>query len=126
MNNGSTARILIVEDAQEIQELLSRLLISAGYQVSRASNGREALTVLNKLERVPELILLDLMMPEMDGFEFRKEQEKDVRFASIPVIAMTAYEDVQTKALLIGAKGFLKKPFSDIETILSAVRRFAG
>ncbi len=116
--------ILIVEDCKDIQLLLARLLQNAGYSVTCASNGFEALELLQAADDTPAVILLDLMMPKMDGYQFRIEQEKDPRLASIPILAMTAYSDVQTKAMSIGAKGFLKKPFSDIETILAAVGQF--
>jgi CheY-like chemotaxis protein len=116
-------KILIVEDAKDIQMLLSGLLRAEGYEVDCAANGREALELLRAADPLPGVILLDLMMPDMDGYEFRREQEKDARIATIPIVAMTADGDVQVKALRIGAQAFLKKPFSNLELILSTVER---
>lgn len=125
MNSAdSTKHILIVEDSKDIQDLLARLLNSSGYKTDCANNGLEALEFLHSLKILPGLILLDLMMPEMDGYGFREAQAKIARFASIPIIVMTAHGDVQSKALKIGAKASLKKPFSDIETILDTIGRF--
>jgi two-component system response regulator MprA len=104
--------------------LLGRVLESAGFSVSTASNGREALDLLQSSDTTPELIILDIMMPELDGYQFRKEQEKDPRLTEIPVVVMTAWADIESKAMQIGAKGYLKKPFVDIDTILSMVEKF--
>jgi two-component system response regulator MprA len=120
----SLNQVLIVEDAIDIQMLLGRVLESAGFSVSTASNGREALDLLQSSDTTPELIILDIMMPELDGYQFRKEQEKDPRLAEIPVVVMTAWADIESKAMQIGAKGYLKKPFVDIDTILSTVEKF--
>jgi two-component system response regulator MprA len=120
----SLNQVLIVEDAIDIQMLLGRVLESAGFSVSTASNGREALDLLQSSDTTPELIILDIMMPELDGYQFRKEQEKDPRLTEIPVVVMTAWADIESKAMQIGAKGYLKKPFVDIDTILSMVEKF--
>jgi CheY-like chemotaxis protein len=120
----SLNQVLIVEDAIDIQMLLGRVLESAGFSVSTASNGREALELLQSSDTTPKLIILDIMMPELDGYQFRKEQEKDSRLIEIPIVVMTAWADIESKAMQIGAKGYLKKPFVDIETILSTVEKF--
>jgi CheY-like chemotaxis protein len=80
--------------------------------------------MLDAAEQLPKLILLDLMMPVMDGYEFRAEQTRNPRISRIPVLLMSAGIDMQAKADELGAKGYLKKPFADIETILAAVARF--
>jgi two-component system response regulator MprA len=121
---SSQKRILIVEDSHDIQILLAKLLKAEGYTVECADNGALALEFLRSTDEQPELILLDLMMPDMDGYQFRREQEKHEKTAGIPIVVMTADGDVQSKAMKIGAKGFLKKPFSDIELILETVGRF--
>jgi DNA-binding response OmpR family regulator len=82
--------ILLVEDDTAIREALSLVLENEGYKVSVVTNGREALDWLREATALPDLILLDLMMPEMDGMEFRKVQVMDQRLASIPVIMLTA------------------------------------
>lgn len=120
---NANKRVLIVEDAPDIQRLLTELLTGEGYGVEVARNGREALEVLRAAQDLPGVILLDLMMPVMDGYEFRKEQERDPRIADIPVIVMTADGDFQVKGLKVGAKMSLKKPFANLDMILSAVKR---
>lgn len=119
-----TKNVFIVEDAPDIQILLARLLRFEGYVVSCANDGREALKSLRQADHLPGLILLDLMMPGMDGYEFRSEQERDARLAPIPIVVMTADGDVQVKAMKVGAKGYLKKPFSSLDLILATVDRF--
>lgn len=121
---NSSKHVLIVEDAGDIQSLLTKLLKGNGYTVSTASDGKEALDILSSMEQLPGLILLDLMMPGMDGFQFRQVQEQDAKLAGIPIVVMTAFGDVQAKAMAVGAKGFLKKPFSNIDLILQTVGQF--
>jgi CheY-like chemotaxis protein len=113
--------VLIVEDAADIQYLLEALLRAEGYIVNSVNNGREALDLLNTSGKLPGLIILDLMMPVMDGYDFRREQEKNPKFAAIPVIVMTADGDYQAKSMRVGARGFLKKPFENLEEILGKV-----
>src|SRR5437868_1805331 len=93
-------RILLVEDSQDIQLLLADFLTSNGYAVACASNGQEAIAYLNDKPsaELPGLILLDLMMPIMDGYRFRQLQQKSDQLAKIPVIIMTADADIQTKS----------------------------
>lgn len=124
MQSNHSKRILIVEDAEDIQFLLTQLLEAEGYQVDYVANGQEAIEFLTSSEHLPGLILLDLMMPVMNGYQFREAQEKEAKFASIPVLMMTAAGDIQSKSMKAGAKGFLKKPFVDISTILETVGRF--
>jgi CheY-like chemotaxis protein len=114
-------RVLIVEDAEEICSSMADLLRSEGYDVSIASNGREAMQHLESVAEVPDVILLDLMMPEMDGYEFRALQRADPRLSSIPVLLMTAGGDIQAKAAQLGVRGYLRKPFRDIQTILETI-----
>lgn len=117
--------IFMIEDSVDIQILLSRFLRGEGYSISYANNGREGLEkLLNSSEELPSVILLDLMMPEMDGFEFRREQQKHAKIAGIPVIVMTADNDIRAKANQLKANAFLKKPFTDVEAILETVGHF--
>jgi len=117
--------ILIVEDSPDVQSLLSLFLAGEGYHIGFADNGLRALEYLNQqTNALPQVILLDLMMPEMDGFRFRQEQVKIPRIAKIPIVVMTADADGQAKADAVGAHAFLKKPFLDLETILSTINRF--
>ena len=80
--------MLVVEDDLNAREMMRRLLVGEGWGVSVAANGREALDRL--IAERPNLVLLDLMMPEMDGFEFLAEFRKNPKFASTPVIVVTA------------------------------------
>ena len=117
-------RILIVDDAVDICSTMQELLEAEGYEVTCTANGSEALRYLESTSALPDLILLDLMMPVLDGYAFRKEQKKDPSLASIPIVVMTAATDPQAKANELGAQGMLKKPFSDIATILESIERF--
>jgi two-component system response regulator MprA len=116
--------ILIVEDAAEICSTMKELLETEGYEVTCAANGLEALRHLESTSALPDVILLDLMMPTMDGYAFREEQKKHPRLASIPVIVMTAATDPQARVKDLGTQGMLKKPFKDIPTILDSIERF--
>jgi len=116
---NSAKRVLVVEDDLDIRESISELLTDVGYHVVSAGNGSEALELLKKGER-PHLILLDLMMPVLDGFGFRQEQLKDSNWASIPVIVMSADGNVDTKQARIGAVSYIRKPL-DIDRFLKAI-----
>lgn len=113
--------ILIVEDDEAIREALKIALEFDDYRVKEASNGQEALDILKGGYR-PCLILLDLMMPVMDGWEFAKVLESDPNLSQIPVVVCTA---IAEKAKMIKAKLVIKKPV-DIELVLSVAKRFCG
>ena len=85
---GTTQPVLVVEDDPATRDLLSRTLVKDGWEVLSAGNGREALELLQS--RTPVLVLLDLMMPEMDGFAFLSEFRRDSRFEHTPVVVLTA------------------------------------
>src|SRR5258706_7308950 len=101
-------RLLLVEDDGELRSSLSELLLSDGYDVVQASNGSEALDRL-RTTPTPDLILLDLMMPVKDGWQFRVEQKRDPALAAIPVVALSA--DDTPKAAAIDAEAYIRKPF---------------
>jgi CheY-like chemotaxis protein len=115
-------KVLVVEDDYAIRDTFAELLQSEGYDVVTASNGEEGILAL-KNGPPPNLILLDLMMPIKDGFEFREEQLQEPKWADIPVIVMSA--DGQVKEKLARTKGadYLKKP-TDLEVVLDLVRRY--
>jgi CheY-like chemotaxis protein len=115
-------RVLVIEDAADIQVLLKILLESEGYGVESAQNGLDALELMHSMRELPNLILLDLMMPVMDGFEFRKEQKRDTRFAEIPVVVLTANPDDQAKRIRVGAKAWVKKPL-EVDELLDVVKK---
>jgi CheY-like chemotaxis protein len=123
---GETAAksVLIVEDDADIRDALARILESEGFSVGMAENGAAALERLRSPgEVMPRLILLDLMMPVMDGWQFRAEQRKDARMASIPVVVLSAHGGVQQQATAIEAAHYLKKPI-DLDVLLDTVRKF--
>jgi CheY-like chemotaxis protein len=112
--------ILIVEDDFDIREALTQILEEEGYRVRCAANGQEALAVAAE-DPVPSLILLDLMMPVMNGWQFRAEQLKDARIASVPVLIISADPQLQSKAEALGVAGLLRKPIA-LDDLLSAVK----
>lgn len=120
--NDAKKHILVVEDSQDLQELLARLLGRHGYRLSRAFNGKEALEALGGMSQLPSFILLDLMMPIMDGFEFRERQRQDPRLADIPVVIMTADAEPEAKSALMGAHAYFRKPLLDIESFLKVAK----
>lgn len=116
--------ILIIEDDADLARLEAEVLESAGYRTVIAANGYEALNQLRTSEH-PDLILLDMMMPVMDGWKFREEQQKLPDVASIPVVVVTADGDARAKAASIHAAGHAVKPIS-IDSLLDAVEQICG
>lgn len=119
-------RILIVEDEADIARLLKQRLTARQYECFIAVNGEEAL--IQAQSAMPDLILLDLMLPLMDGFEVKRRLNEDERTAPIPVIFLTARDDVHDKVtgLSLDAADYVCKPFEFAELfarIESAVRR---
>lgn len=115
------SNILVVEDEKSIQEVLKDALEMEGYTVYTADNGKEGLEMLPKMPR-PCLILLDLMMPVMDGWQFVEAISKDVILATIPVVLVTAYGD---RAKLTPSKGIIKKPI-DLDLLFSSVKKWCN
>lgn len=108
--------VLIVEDDEGVRQSLGDVLRQEGYVVETACDGEEALERLQR-EPLPSLIVLDLMMPGMDGVAFRSRQLSDERIAGIPVIVISARPDVAEQARLLNADDFLAKPMSFEELI---------
>ncbi len=99
----------MVEDDKDIRDSVVEVLADEGYPVSGVANGQEALRYLRTQAR-PSVILLDLMMPVMDGWQFRNEQLKDAALAAIPVIILTADNQAKQKAATMAAVDGLTKP----------------
>ncbi len=116
--------VLIVEDDRDLAAVVADVLECAGYRAAIAVDGRDAIDRLARGLR-PDLILLDMSMPVLDGWGFRAEQVRMAEAASIPVIAITADGDARRKASSIGADGFLGKPVA-IDGLLAEVARVAG
>ena len=110
----------MVEDDYDSREMLRILLESEGYPVISAANGREALRHLSAAS--PCLIILDLMMPIMNGWEFRAVQTQDPTYAQIPVVVVSADGNVKDKAATLGAAGYLQKPVQ-FDHLLDLVRQ---
>jgi DNA-binding response OmpR family regulator len=119
MNAEQAAQILVVEDDPDIRESIVEVLEDAGYRVSAAGDGRQALEVLEATPDKPRLILLDLMMPVMNGFQFREEQLARAELAAIPVLVITA--DANAKAESLEAAGLLQKPLK-IQPLLDRIK----
>jgi CheY-like chemotaxis protein len=112
--------VLVIDDSEDNQILLSMLLKSKGYQVYTASNGREALALLSELSTLPDLILLDAQMPIMNGYQFRAEQKMNSRLKNIPVIVMTADDNLKTLDKMLDPHLVLIKPL-DCNRIISEI-----
>ena len=115
--------ILIVEDEPFIRAVLTEILEDEGYPVASVSNGLEALAYLRGCTELPHVILLDLGMPVMSGWEFREEQLRDGTIRGIPVIVMSALPDLTRRAAALGVVGCLDKPI-DINVLLGMVQRY--
>ena len=118
---AAAADVLVVEDDRDIRDSIVELLADEGLVAVGAEHGEAALRVL-RAGRVPRLILLDLMMPVMDGFAFREAQGREPAWAGIPVVVMSADGQVDAKKARAGAVEYLKKPV-DIHELLAVVKR---
>ena len=110
-------RILIVEDDRDIANLVERYLQKAGFATVLLASGREALKTI--FDRPPDLIVLDLMLPQVDGLEICRSVRSDARTAAIPIIILTARaeESERIAGLEIGADDYIAKPFSPNELV---------
>jgi CheY-like chemotaxis protein len=111
------ATILLIEDNLEIRENITEILELEGYTILSAVNGRKGLTLAR--ESLPDLILCDIMMPEMNGYEVFGSLKKEVSTADIPFIFVTASvekKDIQV-GLDMGAAGYIRKPFDNDELV---------
>jgi len=118
-------RVLVVEDDQDLVELLDFNLRSAGFSTSTASNGVEALQMARSV--LPDLILLDLMLPELDGFAVCEILRREPATASVPIIILTAMssELARFTGLECGANDYITKPFSP-KQLVSRVGQMLG
>jgi CheY-like chemotaxis protein len=114
--------ILVIEDHEDIREGLAITLALEGYTVEKASDGLEALAKLHAGLR-PRLIITDLMMPMMNGFEFRRAQLADPDLAEVPLIAYSAVTDPSESAQHLYADAYLYKP-TDMAATMALVRQF--
>jgi CheY-like chemotaxis protein len=117
-----TELILLVEDDTDIREEMAALLEGEGYQVAQARNGQEALDRLKTIP-VPCIILLDLMMPVMNGWDFRARQLADPALKGIPTVIVSGAAQAHQEARSLGATAFLQKPF-DLEPLLDVIEQY--
>ena len=123
-SHAPSGPILVVEDDPDVRDAMTAILESEGYEVVGAAEGHEALDRLRG-GSPPCVILLDLMMPVMDGFEFRVQQLQDPELADIPVIVFSSGGDLHRKVSPLAADGWLAKPI-DIPKLLELVRTRCG
>ena len=114
--------VLVVDDDPDILDAVCDILEGEGYRIARARHGAEALARIS--EQRPSIILLDLMMPVMDGLTFARALRERPADARIPIVVISADGNPQ-RAAAIGAQGYLAKPF-DIEALLAQVAAAAG
>lgn len=113
-------KVLVVDDDETISEFVVWILSDEGHDVVTASNGEIALHRLESFD--PNVILLDMRMPVMDGWHFA-EAYRDGRPSPAPIVVLTAAQDAALRAADIRADGFLGKPF-DLDELLATIRRF--
>ncbi|MFV0601874.1 MAG: PleD family two-component system response regulator [Brachymonas sp.] len=113
--------VLVVDDSQVDRSRLEKLVADAGYLVSSAANGAQALEMAKRSR--PDLVLMDINMPEMDGFAATRGLRNDPDTKDIPVVMVTAKDQKADKAWgqMLGAKGYITKPYTD-EQVLAMLR----
>ncbi|PAX54606.1 hybrid sensor histidine kinase/response regulator [Brunnivagina elsteri] len=118
LNNNYKANILVVDDTPDNLRLLSAMLREQGYEVRKALNGKMALTACQML--IPDIVLLDVNMPGMDGYEVCKQIKANEQTCGVPVIFISALDDVldKVKAFDVGGVDYITKPFHGAEVIL--------
>ncbi len=114
--------VLVVDDSITVRRVTERFLLRNGFRVGTAKDGLDAVSVIQ--EHKPDLILLDIEMPRMDGFEFASHVRNDQRFADIPIIMITSRtgEKHKARAIEIGVNDYLGKPYQDVE-LLKAIEQ---
>ena len=116
-------RILVVEDQEDNRQILRDLLASAGYDMAEAENGQEALAAV--AQHKPDLILMDIQLPIMDGYEATRRIKADPALRSIPIIAVTSYalSGDEAKGREAGCDAYVTKPYSPRQ-LLAKIREF--
>jgi CheY-like chemotaxis protein len=117
--------VLVVEDDRDIRDSILEILADNGYSTLAAANGKEALDFMRAADPAPSLVLLDLMMPVMDGVTFRSEQRTDPQLMNVPVVVLSAHARGEQIAAELETSGFLQKPIA-LDDLLEMVERFAA
>ena len=116
--------VLIIEDIAGVRAELTRLLEKAGYRVVTAENGQAGLQSLQR-PPLPDLILLDLMMPVMNGWDFRRKQKASPDFSSIPVVLMSAGGNIASSCADLETSDYIAKPV-EVEELLNKIQRYCS
>jgi two-component system cell cycle response regulator DivK len=118
-------RVLVVEDQEDNMQIMNDMLVSAGYEVIKAVNGIEGVAMAGS--HTPDLILMDIMLPGLDGYEATRRIKDDTALRHIPVIAVTSYalDGEEGRAEEAGCDAYFSKPVSP-RVLLAKVREFIG
>ena len=121
MHKSEERHILLVDDDGHLAKMLTFLFMANGFKLENAQNGLDALEVLKRIK--PEAIILDIMMPVMNGFEFLKQVKEDTALKDLPVIVLSALPSTnnQEKVLSLGAYDYIVKPFKSSELIKKTI-----
>ena len=122
---GCDRRVLVIEDDRDVRDSILEVLEDNEYEPVTASNGMEALERLRDPSQRPCVILLDVMMPVMDGWGFRAAQNQDLELKRIPVVVLTAHASAAETARDMRAAGYLKKPVA-LDALLATVERYCA
>jgi len=124
-NTPRRPTVLVIDDDDDIRTTIQDVLEDQGFIVASAANGRVAMEMLQRAPSMPALILLDLMMPEMDGYAFRREQRKVPRLADIPVVLFSGNLDGGQAALDLDVSATMNKPLGlgDLVTLVEELAR---
>ncbi|MBO6108222.1 MAG: response regulator, partial [Eubacterium sp.] len=120
---GNRKRQVLVVDDEHINREMLGYIIKQKYEVIYAENGEEALKIMKESGKKLSLVMLDLMMPVMDGFEVLKKMQEDPGLSAIPVIVLTSEKSAEVDSLRLGASDFITKPYDMPEVILARVKR---
>ena len=116
--------VLIVDDSLSVRRVIANLMKNTGWNPTLAKDGMDALEILGKMARVPDVILTDVEMPRMDGFEFSSKIRGQIEHAHIPIIMLTSRsgDKHRNKAASVGVTDYLVKPYLD-EVLLATIKR---
>ena len=124
-SNGCERTVLVVDDDEDVRNAIAEVLEDVNYRPLRAANGVAALEQLRAAMPRPCVILLDMMMPIMDGNEFRLRQQSDAELKAIPVVVLSAHAEANRSAPQPDADAYLRKPV-DLSELLRIVEQFCG
>ncbi len=121
--NTELKRVVLIVDDEMINRELLGFMLKDSYDVLYAENGAQALEIIKENKKLLSLVLLDLIMPEMDGFELLGILKSEPELSQIPVVVLTSEETAEVKSLRMGAADFIKKPYNMPEVILARISR---